>query len=105
MPTRQNKKLKHATHLETRQKNPTFRARLKLKLNRRFKANCQVHQEAAPSALHNRLLAILAGAERSVSDTALRSQREFTEGHSEHNILQRLWLSQLKIAGGGRMGW
>lgn len=104
MPTRQNKKLKHIIHLETRQKN-TFCTRLKFKLNRRFQANCQVHQEATPSALHNRLLVILAGTERSVLGTALRSQCEFTEGHSEHNILQRLRLSQLKIAGGRRTGW
>lgn len=72
---------------------------MKFKLNRRFQANCQVYQEATPSALRNRLPVILAGTERSVWAMALRSQREFTEGHSEHNILQRLWLSQLKIAG------
>lgn len=90
MPTRQNKKLKHIIHSETTQKSPTFNARLKFKPNRRFQANCQVHQEQTPSALHNRLLVILAGAERSVLGTALRSQCEFTEGHSEHNTLQRL---------------
>jgi len=76
---------------------------LKFKLNRRFQANCQVHQEATPSALYNRLLVILPGAERSASGTARRSQHDFTEGLSEHNILQRLWLSQLKIA--GMEGW
>lgn len=72
---------------------------MKFELNRRFQANCQVYQEATPSALCNRLPVILAGTERSVLGMALRSQHEFTEGHSEHNILQRLGLSQLKIAG------
>lgn len=86
------------------QEKTTFNARLEFRMNRRFQTNCQVHQEATPSALHSRLV-LLAGAERSASGMALRSWHQLTEGHSEHNILQRLGLSQLKIAGGGRMGW